>query len=71
MKGLRASGLAGFKNRAAHNLWVLLNEADWLRARLAADSYAQWFNRRLNNSIYLPLIRQILESERRQNAARQ
>jgi hypothetical protein len=70
LKGLRASGLEGFKNRATHNLHVLLEEARWLEARLAAESYERWFERRLDNSIYLPLIRQILESERKNAAAR-
>lgn len=68
VRGLRASGLAGFKNRATHNLHVLLEEARWLEARLANESYRRCFERRLDNSIYLPLIRQILESERRQDA---
>jgi 7-cyano-7-deazaguanine tRNA-ribosyltransferase len=58
LEGLRASGVAGFCNRAAHNLWVLLREAEEVSARLADGTYAAWYAGHLDNSIYLPLIRQ-------------
>lgn len=62
LRGLRRSGLTGFCNRATHNLWVLLQEGKWLDARLRAENYAQYYRRRLDNSIYLPLIEQLLRS---------
>lgn len=58
--GLKASGLAGFCNRAAHNLWVLVEEARAIERQLADGSYAGWFEGHLDNSVYLPLIRQAL-----------
>lgn len=60
LKGLRASGIDGFCNRATHNLWVLLEEAEWVARRLKAGTYKRCFRRRLDNSIYLPLIEQAL-----------
>jgi queuine/archaeosine tRNA-ribosyltransferase len=64
LDGLRASGLAGFCNRATHNLWVLLREAAAVSARLADGTYAQWYAGHLNNSTYLPLIRHALAQVR-------
>ena len=61
VNGLRASGLKGFCNRATHNLWVLLNEAQWLQKHLKAQTYERNYRRRLNNSTYLPLIEKLLE----------
>lgn len=56
LSGLRAGGVEGFCNRATHNLWVLLEEAKWIAARLETGMYRQRFRRRLDNTIYLPLI---------------
>ena len=58
-EGLRGDGIAGFCNRATHNLCTLLREADQARARLADGSYDAWYQSHLNNSIYVPLIRQL------------
>ena len=58
--GLKSSGVSGFSNRAAHNLWVLLEEAHAIETRLTDGSYADWYEQHLDNSIYLPLIRQTL-----------
>lgn len=63
--GLRARGLAGFCNRAAHNLAVLLDEARAIERRLAEGSYEDWFEDHLDNSIYLPLIRRALSHRTR------
>jgi len=60
LPGLRANGLAGFCNRATHNLWVLLKEAGEVAAHLNNWTYAEWFATHLDNTIYLPLIRQAL-----------
>ncbi len=60
LDGLRASGVVGFCNRAAHNLWVLLREAEEVSARLADGTYRDWYAGHLDNSTYLPLIEQAL-----------
>jgi len=69
VRGLKASGLDGFCNRATHNLWVLLEEARWLKKHLLADSYAKNFRRRLDNSTYLPLIEKVLEMKQLEEKA--
>jgi 7-cyano-7-deazaguanine tRNA-ribosyltransferase len=61
LRGLKASGLRGFCNRATHNLWVLLDEARWLEKHLRANTYADNYRRRLDNSTYLPLIKKALD----------
>jgi 7-cyano-7-deazaguanine tRNA-ribosyltransferase len=58
--GLKADKIFGFCNRATHNLWVLLEENQRLQQRLGNGTYAKWYERHLDNSIYLPLIRQLL-----------
>jgi 7-cyano-7-deazaguanine tRNA-ribosyltransferase len=58
--GMIARGLDGFCHRATHNLWVLLGEADWIGSRLAAGSYAETYTRRLDNTIYAPLVSEIV-----------
>ncbi len=60
ISGLRGSGVQGFCSRATHNLWVLLKEANWVQARIEAGTYARLFRRRLDNTIYLPLIEEAL-----------
>jgi 7-cyano-7-deazaguanine tRNA-ribosyltransferase len=60
LRGLKANGLAGFCNRATHNLWVLLDEERWLNKHLKAGTYENNYRRRLSNSTYLPLIQRVL-----------
>jgi 7-cyano-7-deazaguanine tRNA-ribosyltransferase len=60
---LQADGLRGFSHRATHNLWVLLEEAAWVKRHLTLRTYAANYTRRLDNSNYLPLIRDIVQSE--------
>lgn len=55
-RGLKASGLAGFSNRAVHNLWVLLDEEWWVSERLRVGTYSQEYQARLDNSTYAPII---------------
>jgi hypothetical protein len=57
MNGLRQAGIEGFRLRALHNLWVLLEEAREVTARLRNGSYPAWYETHLDNTIYLPLIR--------------
>jgi queuine/archaeosine tRNA-ribosyltransferase len=61
MTGLTASALTGFCNRATHNLWTLLEEALLVETHLTAGTYADWYQQHLDNSIYLPLIRNALQ----------
>ncbi len=58
---LRASGLEGFSHRAAHNLWIILQEARWVRDRIDAGTYQRCYRRRLDNTTYLPLISEVVE----------
>ncbi len=51
--GLKADKISGFCNRATHNLWVLLDEIRWLEKHLGANTYANNYRRRLDNSTYL------------------
>lgn len=61
LDGLTRNGTAGFAHRATHNLWVLLQEAEWVRTQLAAGTYERNFQDRLDNTIYRPLIERALE----------
>ncbi len=58
--GLRASKLLGFCCRATHNLWVILRENRWLMKHIARGTYRRNYKRRLDNSIYRPLIDELL-----------
>jgi 7-cyano-7-deazaguanine tRNA-ribosyltransferase len=62
INNLRASGRDGFRHRAAHNLWVLLREAELIRTHLDSGTYEDWFRAHLDNTIYLPLIEETLRS---------
>jgi 7-cyano-7-deazaguanine tRNA-ribosyltransferase len=62
--GLKAKKIYGFCNRATHNLWVLLEENRRIEGRLANNTYSKWHERHLDNSIYLPLIRQLLKRKK-------
>jgi 7-cyano-7-deazaguanine tRNA-ribosyltransferase len=61
IRGLRTSGLTGFCSRATHNLWVLVEEARWVERHLSRETYFCNYRRRLDNSTYLPLIKELLE----------
>jgi hypothetical protein len=58
--GLKARALHGFCCRATHNLWVLLEENQWLLKHIPAATYRRNYARRLDNSIYRPLIDELL-----------
>jgi hypothetical protein len=58
--GLRADKMHGFCCRATHNLWVLLEENTWLEQQIAAGTYAEKFPHRVDNSVYKPLIDELL-----------
>jgi hypothetical protein len=61
LEGLKASRIEGFCNRATHNLWVLLEENRMIHKHIANGTYANWYETHLDNSVYLPLIRQLLK----------
>lgn len=56
LRGLRATGAHGFRNRATHNLWTLLEETRWITQHLRAGTYKDNYEKHLNNSTYRPLI---------------
>ncbi|MBV8453149.1 MAG: hypothetical protein JOZ29_12900 [Deltaproteobacteria bacterium] len=60
LKGLKSKGIQGFSYRATHNLFVLLEEAKWVERQLAKGTYEREYQKRLDNSIYSPLIRELL-----------
>lgn len=59
--GLKAGRLHGFKCRATHNLWVLLEENAWLEEQMAANTYAENYLERVDNSTYRPIIEELLK----------
>jgi hypothetical protein len=60
LEGLQAGELHGFCCRATHNLWVLLQENQWLLKHIPAETYRRNYAQRLDNSIYRPLIDEVL-----------
>lgn len=64
-EGLRQTKIAGFCNRATHNLWTLLEEGKLIRAHLRAGSYVDWYAGHIRNSIYRPLIEHVVDGCRR------
>jgi 7-cyano-7-deazaguanine tRNA-ribosyltransferase len=58
--GLKAKKLLGFCCRATHNLWVLLEENRWLVKHITAGTYQRCYIRRLDNSVYKPLLDETL-----------
>jgi len=58
--GLAASGMTGFSQRATHNLWVLLEEAHKVDEHLAAGTYPGWYTQHVTNSVYRPIIDQLV-----------
>lgn len=61
LKGLKSQTTEGFRVRATHNLWILLEEQKWISENLASGNYINAYSEHLNNSTYLPLIRYLVE----------
>ncbi|MGH2559957.1 MAG: hypothetical protein ACRDJH_12895 [Thermomicrobiales bacterium] len=59
-EGLLADRTSGFSNRATHNLWILLEEVRLIDLHLTAGTYVEWYKGHLDNSIYLPLIEEVV-----------
>lgn len=62
IKGLKATGVAGFRNRATHNLWTLLEEDAWITKHLRAKTYKHEYLSYLDNTIYRRLIEHVVEN---------
>ena len=54
--GLTLKGSTGFRNRATHNLWVLLEENRWIETHLRTGTYFENYSSRIENSLYKKLI---------------
>lgn len=65
MRGLKATGVEGFRNRATHNLWTLLEEVKWVERHLATGTYHDAYKEHLDNTIYRPLIEYLVEPKYR------
>lgn len=61
LDGLKANLVHGFRNRATHNLWILLEEARLIEEHLIAGDYENWYLTHLDNTLYRPLIDTIIE----------
>ncbi len=66
LEGLKANGTFGFCNRATHNLWTLLEENRMIQEHLNAGTYADWYKDHLHNTIYRPLIDQLVDKHLKQ-----
>ncbi len=64
LDGLKANLVHGFRNRATHNLWILLEEARLIEEHLIAGDYENWYLTHLDNTLYRPLIHRIIELEK-------
>lgn len=63
LAGLKANLVFGFRNRATHNLWVLLNEIRLIKEHFQTGDYGEWYKTHLDNTLYRSLIKKILEME--------
>jgi hypothetical protein len=61
--GLRAMRLAGFVNRAVHNLSVLLDEAELINRHLEAGDFPAWSVRRVSGNPMADLVAFALECD--------
>lgn len=62
IRGLEATGIHGFSNRATHNLWTLLEEAKWVNKHLTIGTYHEAYKEHLNNTVYRPLIEYLVDT---------
>lgn len=61
LEGLKKNRTFGFCNRATHNLWILLEENRLIQEHLKNKTYVDWYKDHLHNTIYRPLIDQLVE----------
>jgi len=64
LDGLKAKLVHGFRNRATHNLWILLEEVRLIQEHLITGDYSNWYLNHLDNTLYRPLIEKIIELEK-------
>lgn len=64
VEGLRAREVRGFRNRATHNLWTLLEETHWIEDQIRCEGYGEAYKTHLDNSIYRPLIEYLINNLR-------
>lgn len=62
-RNLESGGVQGAVHRAAHNLWVLLEEAAAIEEHRATGTYRAWYQQHLDNTIYRPLIDTLIDVE--------
>lgn len=67
VEGLQKNLTFGFCNRATHNLWTLLEENRMIQEHLKAGTYEEWYKDHLHNSIYRPIIDNLVEKHLREN----
>lgn len=56
LEGLTAKATEGFRNRATHNLWTLLEEAKWISEKIKNNEYQNEYQSRLDGSTYRKLV---------------
>ncbi len=56
LESLTAKASEGFRNRATHNLWTLLEEAKWIAEKLKNKEYKDFYLERLEGSTYRKLV---------------
>lgn len=61
--GLKANASFGFRNRATHNLWTLLQEQEWISKQLKEETYVENYKQHINNSIYSPLVDFLVQNQ--------
>jgi hypothetical protein len=61
--GLREEGVSGFANRAAHNLYILLEEARLINRHLDCGDFATWSARRVRGNRMADLVACALEGK--------
>lgn len=62
IEGLKEQSTVGFRNRATHNLWVLLEEEKWISTGLRSGEYKNLYLAHLDNTIYRPIIKYLVEN---------
>lgn len=62
IEGLKEQSTVGFRNRATHNLWILLEEEKWISTGLRSGEYKNLYLAHLDNTIYRPIIKYLVEN---------
>ena len=59
---LKPSASIGFPRvLGCYNLWILLEEARLIQEHLISGDYENWYPTHLDNTLYRPLIKKIIE----------